>query len=255
MKKLYLLLFVFILILSGCSPTDVPGDTSAEVTQEPAPESYIIVADGVSNFTLIRPDVFDSRPLQSTLDLRHAINDKYSVDIEIKTDWSKDNKTNATVTSGEDVLEILVGNTNRAESRAIAEEYPNIKCGYVIKAVNGKIVIWGTDNASLTSAIEYFTTEMLGENALTVPKDFLCVWDLSGEGMPLDLIANNYTVITKQNAPDRIWSSASLLADTVWELSGVRVPVTTDSKSLTAFCVAKGLPPTRMILFSVILMR
>ncbi len=231
MKKLYLLLLVFVLVLPACSPAEIPEETSAEAgTEAPLTEPYVVAADGSSAFTIIRPDVFDQRPLQATLELRRIIKEKYSVEIEIKTDWSKENKENNTVTSGEDVLEILVGDTNRAESRAIVEEYPDMKCGYVIKAINGKIVIWGTDNSALNSAIEYFTTEMLGEEALTVPRDYLCVWDLSGEGMPLDLIANNYTVICKQNAPNRVWNAANLLSDKLSELSGAKMPVSTDVK-------------------------
>ena len=231
MKKLYLFLLIFILVLPACSPAETGVETSAEVmTLEPEPEPYIVAEAGASAFTIIRPDTFDKRPLNATIELRRVIKEKYGVEIEIKTDWSKDNKENNTVTSGEDVLEILVGDTNRAESRAIAEEYPDMTCGYVIKATNGKIVIWGTDNGALNSAIEYFTAEMLGDGSITVPRDYLLVWDLSGEGMPLDLIVNNYTVICKQNAPDKVWNAASLLSDKLSELSGVDMPVTTDSK-------------------------
>ncbi len=231
MKKLYLLLLIFILVLPACAPADTPAETSGEaLTESPLPEPYVVAEAGSSAFTVIRPDVFDQRPLQATLEMRRLIKEKYSVEIEIKTDWSKENKENNTVSSGEDVLEILIGNTNRAESRAVAEEYSDMTCGYVIKATNGKIVIWGTDNSSLNSAIEFFSSEMLGEEALTVPRDYLSVWNLSGEGMPLDLIANNYTVICKQNAPSKVWNAANLLSDKLSELSGVKMPVSTDAK-------------------------
>lgn len=231
MKKFYLLLFIFIFILSGCSPAGTPEETSGEaITLEPAPEPYVVVENGASAFTIIRPDKVDERTLQATLAFRHAINDKYGVEIPISTDWSKDNKNNDTVTSGEDVLEILVGDTNRAETRETAEIYADMKCGYVIRAVNGKIVIWGTDNGSLSSAIEYFTSELLGEEAISVPRDYLCVWDLSGKGMPLDLIANNYSVIAPAGCSNRVWNAASLISTSLADLSGVKMPVTTDSK-------------------------
>ncbi len=232
MKKLYLLLLALILVLPACAPAEIPEETSGEViTLEPEPEPYIVASAGASDFTIIRPDIVDGRVLQATLDLRRTIKEKYSVEIEIKTDWSKENKNNDTVTSGEDVLEILIGDTNRAETRAIAEEYPNMKCGYVIKAVNGKIVIWGTDNSALNSAIEHFTAEMLGEESISVPRDYNFVWDLSGEGMPLEIIANNYTVICEHGAPDRVWNAANLLADSIKELSGVKMPVKSDTKT------------------------
>ena len=162
MKRLYLLLLALILLLPACSPAEIPEETSAEAETTATPEVpvYTVVAEKETAYTIIRPDTCDDRTLQATIALRHAINEKYSVDIPITTDWTKNNKENATVTSGEDVLEILVGNTNRAETRDVAAEYADVKCGFVIKAVNGKIVIWGTEIGPLCSAIEYFSAEL-----------------------------------------------------------------------------------------------
>ena len=231
MKKLYLLLLIFILVLPACTPADIPEETSAEAeTTEAEVPVYTVAVEKETAYTIIRPDRFDSRSLEALQTLRRAINEKYSVDIPIKTDWSKDNKNNDTVTSGEDVLEILIGDTNRAESRSVAEEYSSLKCGYVIKAMNGKIVIWGSDIGSLCSAIEYFAAELLGDGALTVPADYLCLWDLSGKGMPIDIIAKNYSIITPSGAPDRVWNSAKLIYDKVLDISDVKMPLTTDSK-------------------------
>lgn len=232
MKKLYLLLLALILILPACSPAEIPEETSAEAETTAQPETpvYIVASDKQTAYTIIRPDVFDERALQATIALRHAINEQYSVDILINTDWSKENKNNDTVISGEDVLEILVGDTNRAETRDVAAEYTDMKCGFVIKAVNGKIVIWGTDIGSLSSAIEYFSEEMLTDGALKIPADFLYAWDLSGEGMPLDLIANNYSIIIPQGSPARIKDTADLLATKLFQLGGARPPVISDNK-------------------------
>ena len=139
MKKLYLLLLALILVLPACSPAEIPEETSAEAETTAQPETpvYIVASDKQTAYTIIRPDVFDERALQATIALRHAINEQYSVDILINTDWSKEAKDGGTVTSDETVLEVLVGDTNRAETRDVAEEYSDVKCGYVIKAVNG----------------------------------------------------------------------------------------------------------------------
>ncbi len=231
MKKLYLFLLIFLLALPACSPAVDPAETSAEAeTGSPEVPVYTVASEKETAYTFIRPDTFDTRALDAMQTLRRAINEKYSVDIPIKTDWSKENKNNDTVTSSEDVLEILVGDTNRAETRDVAAEYADMKCGYVIKAVNGKIVIWGTDIGSLSSALRHFADEMLADGALTVPADHLYVWNLSGEGMPLDVISNNYTVITSADAPDRVWNAAKLLSDKLAELSGAKMPINTDGK-------------------------
>lgn len=236
MKKALLILLSLLItlpLLNACGGTGAQDEAQTTVAAETDAEVsvYTVATKGATAYTMIRPDVFDERALAVTMELRRAINEKYSVDMAIKTDWSRENKENNTVTSGEDVLEILIGDTNRAETRDIAAAYADMACGYVIKAVNGKIVIWGTDTGALSSAIEFFTAEMLKGDELTVSSDYLAVWDLSGEGMPLDLIANNYTVICPQSAPDRVWNAANLFAKNIEALSGVKPTVQSDSKS------------------------
>ena len=230
MKRLLPLLLALTLLFSACAPAVTPEGSDTVPETEPA-EPFVILENGASAFVIIRSDSMDERALQPLLDLRKTIKEKYSVEIPIKSDWSRDNKGNETVTSDETVLEILVGDTNRAESRAIAEEYPNLKTGYVIKAINGKLVIWGTDTAALSAALEKFAEEALGESRVSVPGNYLRVWDLSGEGMPLDLIANNYTLVCPQSAPDRVWNTANLLANKIESISGVKPAVQSDSKA------------------------
>ena len=232
MKKLYLLLLALILILPACSPAEIPVETSAEVvTEAPPPEPYIVATAGASDFTIIRPDKVEDRALQATLGLRAAIKEKYAVEMVIKSDWSKETKDGGTVTSDETVLEVLVGDTNRAETRDVAEEYSDVKCGYVIKAVNGKIVIWGTEVATLCSAIDYFTAEMLGGEAVSVERDYVYVWNLSGEGMPLDLLANNYSIIIPTGSAGRIKDVSDGLATKFFKLAGTRPEVIVDKRA------------------------
>ncbi|MBR4062179.1 MAG: glycerophosphodiester phosphodiesterase family protein [Clostridia bacterium] len=233
MKKLYLLLLALILVLPACSPAEIPEETSAEAETTAQPETpvYIVASDKQTAYTIIRPDVFDERALQATIALRHAINEQYSVDILINTDWSKEAKDGGTVTSDETVLEVLVGDTNRAETRDVAEEYSDVKCGYVIKAVNGKIVIWGTEVATLCSAIEYFIAEMLGGESISVERDYVYVWNLSGEGMPLDLLANNYSIIIPTGSAGRIKDVSDGLATKFFKLAGTRPEIIVDKRA------------------------
>jgi hypothetical protein len=71
---------------------------------------------------------------------------------------------------------------------------------------------------------------MLADGALTVPADYLAVFDLSGKGMPIDSIANNYTVIIPTGSPARIKNVADDFATRMFKLGGTRPPVNTDAK-------------------------
>ncbi len=233
MKKLCLLTLTLILALPlavSCGNT-VPETTTQAATEEstePTSKIYTIVSNGQTDYSIIRADGMAADAVNTTVTLRKEINATYGIDIPFNTDWSKDNKDNDTVTSGEDVHEILVGNTNRAESREIAEEYSGVKYGYVIKAVNGKIVIWGSEDETLSYALTYFTENLLGDSSLEIEEGFVHVWDLNGENMPLSLIANEYTIICAKDAPDKVHNSANLLATRLYELTGAKPAVKYD---------------------------
>jgi len=224
-------------LLSSCSKNTPPEqtETSAVVTEaietEPAREVYTIASDGASNYSIIRSEDMDTDSLKSLITLRKSINEKYGISLTIDSDWSKDNKENNTVTSDKSVCEVLVGNTNRAETRDVAEEYSTVKYGYVIKAVNGKVVIWGSEDATLTYALNYFTENLLVGSSLEIEEGFLKVWDLNGEDMPLSVISSEYTIICSKDAPDKVLNSANLLATRLSELSGVKPAVKFDTSA------------------------
>ena len=204
--------------------TEIPEESTAEPRV-----IYTVAANGATDYTIIRADVMPTDALQATINLRKAIKEKYGAEPSILSDWSKDNKENNTVTSDKSVHEILVGNTNRAETRKLAEEYANMVHGYVITARNGKVVIWGSNDDTLAYGIDYFAQNLLKDGALEIEEDYLYVWDLAGEGMPLDLIAKEYSVIGASKDSDKVWSAANKLAKDLGTLAGKDFSLGSDS--------------------------
>ena len=228
--KFFTLAVALLILFSSCAGEGAknPAETTAETEQ--TAEIYTVASQGICDYAFIRADVFGSEALKKALDLRRSIEEKFGVTIKVESDWSRDNKENKTVESTPDVHEILLGNTNRAETRAIAEEYKDLGYGYVISAVNGKIVIWGTEDAALVSALNYFSETFLGADTLEFPEGFIYTWSLTGEGMPLSVIANEYTIICPQRAVKRIWNASDMLALRLSELSGTKPKVVADEK-------------------------
>ena len=222
-----------LLLFSSCTgeKTDEGTGTTESAETEPEAVIYTVAEPGVCDYVFVRADSIGSDALKKALDLRKSIEDKFGVKITVNSDWSRDNKENNTVESTADVREVLVGNTNRAETRALAEEYKSIGYGYVIKAVNGKIVIWGSDDAVLSSALTYFAENLLGGDKLEFAEGFTYVWSLTGEGMPLTQIANEYSIVCGQKTSDRVWNASNLLSKKLEELSGVKLKVTSDEKT------------------------
>lgn len=229
--KFFTLAVALLILFSSCAGDnveDIAETTAAEIEQ--TAEIYTVASQGICDYAFIRADVFGSEALKKALDLRRSIEEKFGVTIKVESDWSRDNKENKTVESTPDVHEILLGNTNRAETRAIAEEYKDLGYGYVISAVNGKIVIWGTEDGALIAALNYFGDTFLGADTLELPEGFTYTWSLTGEGMPLSVIANEYTIICPQRAVKRIWNASDMLALRLSELSGTKPKVVADDK-------------------------
>lgn len=219
-------------LLAACRGDTDPagsGDASSLPETEPPVEYYDIIKDGVSDYTIVRADQVGAGVITAIINLRKTIKAKYSVDLPFDTDWSKDNKENNTVSSSADVHEILIGSTNREETRTIAREYSEI-AGYVIKAVNGKIVVWAPKVDWLIAGIEYFEKNLLGEGSLSFETTFVNVFDLNGDGMPLNVLANNYTVIYSSKETDKIFSAALALSSSIGAYSGKTVPTVSDSR-------------------------
>ena len=135
----------------GCNRDNGDGTDVTTDTQETSQSTAVmedIIKNGESDYVIIRSQNEGAELSDRLKIFRTDINEKCGSDIQVRTDWSKDIPDGSTVNSESSVHEILVGNTNRAESLSVAEQYKQLN-GYVIKYVNGKLVIWGTNTKNI----------------------------------------------------------------------------------------------------------
>ncbi len=239
MKKLtaFLLIFLAALLIVSCGGNTPGGDDTATDSTE-AEKVFYIVDD---TYRYVRADKMSDAPLSAAVELRKAIRDICGVDLSFESDWSMDNRDNNTVESTSDVHEILIGDTNRAESRAIAEEFKDMARGYIIRAVNGKIVIWGSDSETLTFAIEYFRNDLIVNNAIKLEEGFSYLWDMNAEGSPFDIIKKEYSLVYASGDSDKVWTSATKLSESLSEFFGNKVELGKDTAAASAKEILVGL--------------
>ena len=234
MKRVLSLFLAFLMIAplfvscSGDLTAEDSSDESTAAETEPQKEYYDVIKDGTSDYSIVRADKVGAGVVTAIVNLRKSIADKYSVELNFDTDWSKDNKANDTVTSDSSVHEILIGDTNRAETREVAEAYASVH-GYVVKAVNGKIVIWGSDTGWVIEAIEYFGENLLSDGSLSIETDYLWVFDLNGDDRPLSLIAAEYSVVYASSDSDKVFNAAIALGRDLSEISGKTIDTKSDA--------------------------
>lgn len=180
-----LLAFLMIASLAACqqptedTPDDIPQDKPGEDEDNKQPEgdkprdptNLYIVADGKTDYKLIRGDSAKAEIKTAFIQLNSAIKEATGVNIPMETDWAEDTET-----------EILVGKTNRAESKEALQELEDLQIigelegdGFLIRAQKKAVIIVGTTDECTIMGVNYFISNYLkvtdGEFAL--PKSTL----------------------------------------------------------------------------------
>lgn len=189
MKKLIVLtawlLIAATLLLCGCTPEDKGTNTpladentadAVSTTASDAVGNYILASNGEAEyeFFITRSDYSNQALTGAAADLCSAIEAKFSKAPMLQTDWNKDIPRNE---YGEvPGKEILVGDTNRVESRDALAELEDET--FVIKWAGEKLVIIGTDDYATKAAVAYFIENYVNTaegDALAIPTDLNCV--------------------------------------------------------------------------------
>ena len=140
-----------------------------------------IIEDGKSDYTLVRPESVDPLVLESIVKLHKAISDKFNIKMEFATDWLKGNQQPDSA-----LCEILVGNTNRPESKEVLDSLEDNTWAVVKKG--NKIVICAKNDALLDVAIDWFIKTYIdaADTVLAIPEDLDQV-DGYGDNIPLNV--------------------------------------------------------------------
>lgn len=144
-------------LLASCKPAGNPDDTSSgsgsqsDTTESMVPSAKTISID-ISKYTLIRPE-------NTTSELKTACSKAYASIQEstnaqfadFKDDWLNTRKDEK---PGE--FEILVGNTNRDETKKVYKALEGAT--FAISFVNNKLVIVGANDSLTIKGLEYFVS-------------------------------------------------------------------------------------------------
>ena len=233
MKKLIVftawLLIAVTLLLCGCTPEDngevttpaddvvvttPPADSVSEEETTPAPDpaaAYTLATKDGSDFVVTRSEYGDQMLTTASINLKAAIEAKSWVSPILKTDWDRSIPRNEYAeVAGK---EILIGNTNRVESRdALAALEAET---FVIKWMGEKLVIIGADDYATKNAVAYFIENYVNTaegDELIVPADTHYIGQASlrkidmAEGSELRIMTFNIAGTSKEydNRKDHI---------------------------------------------------
>ncbi len=145
--SLLLAVLMMVAVFSACGKdsTDNDGATGGSV----AP--ITVVKGGASDFIIVKPENYSENELNAAADIFKSYRTAYDV--------APGNRDDAQVRQA-DVKEIIIGNTNRPETKAAREllaQNTNMYAeDYIICAIDGNIVIYSITDAMLPLAVERF---------------------------------------------------------------------------------------------------
>jgi hypothetical protein len=127
--------------------------TLEESTVAPAPSGLLLVSNGASDYVIVRPEKCQTFIIDAMQELRGAVNDKFGVSLTPNDDWVKGVKDGEEYVS--EAAEILIGATNRRESREVLATLAPGE--YKICVKGNKLVIIGTTDYLTSLAVREFT--------------------------------------------------------------------------------------------------
>lgn len=165
-------------LLSSCTKADLPATAdsptgASTTTGTVVQDGLLLVSDTDNDYTIIRAEYAETYEVTAAKNLNVAFMDKFEKNWprSITDDFVKGKKGEVIEN---DSLEILVGYTNRKESRDVYESLGNDE--YKVCTVNNKIVIIGKNQYATLKAMDEFiakyVTPAQGET-FSVPEDIL----------------------------------------------------------------------------------
>ncbi len=195
---LLLCCFAMVFGLVACTPTDTPPadeenpgeDKPGDVTPpDDGNKLTLFNEDGTFRYTVIRPERNDVKINKAAAQLRVTMQEIFNTEVEISDDWVSRDITEEEIAG---YYEILIGNTNRPESKQVLETMEDYT--YKIQVVGNKIVLAGKSEKAILLAVECFTNTYLKDTSLiTETLDYLGTYEVQ----PFD-------VVLKDNSNGRV---------------------------------------------------
>lgn len=234
MKKLTFVIALLIMatmLFTACDNSADVGDTTVttpaadnttptEQIEETTPalaetERTLASKDGC-DYVVMRSEYGEDSLTQASVDLKNALVDKFGKNAApaLKTDWQKDVARGDHIET--DTYEVLIGDTNRVESEMALQGLNENE--YVIKWINKKLVIVGSDDYVTKAAVNAFIDQCVKPatgDALVLPLDLSITGKASiqkfelAEGSDIRIMTFNIAGSTKEyeDRKEHIFSS------------------------------------------------
>ncbi|MBQ7320715.1 MAG: alkaline phosphatase [Clostridia bacterium] len=246
MKTRLLSLLLCTLMVLGCltscgTPSDPAQTTVATtVTEATTPaetekpvEMLDLIADGKTEYSLVRSESSSQAIIQRVSTLRTQIKEATGASLSYNTDWIKRGDEVAA-----EAKEIVIGTTNRPQTLDVLGKIR--EKDFAITYAGGRLVITGGNEEATLRAVDYFVENYLNKETgkLTVPDN---LFDVVAHDYPIDGISikgvdiREYQIVVPLNCDLYTYYAGVNLADFVKTNAGITLNVVTDDQPETEY--------------------
>ncbi len=224
-----LILATLLGILCACTGEgDVTTGPDENSTEEPTVVYDVALAD-LGQYKIIRSESASTALVNEILELKKAMDKKFSVDLGLKNDLYSETVPSTMPTE----YEILVGDTNREESKQVLSSLR--ADDYIYTVVEKKVIITAHSDENTVKAIEKFISEVVnkaeGEKLLTSKQAFTYKAEYSCTGATLDgKNISDYKIVYANRNRQGERDAAERLAGLISEKLGFVLEVYPDSE-------------------------
>ena len=232
-------LMVFV-CLTGCGAANGSSETTTSATEQTTPaetekpvEMLDLIADGKTEYKLIRSEESSDAIIQYVTSMRNEIKELTGASLAYSTDWIK---------RGDEVpaeaLEIVVGSTNRPQTQSVLAEIR--EKDFAIVYSGGRLVITGGNDEATMRAVDYFLENYIDKTAgkLTVADN---LYDVIEYDYPIDGVTINnvdireYQVVVPSKCDLYTYYAGANLVDFIRTNAGITLTMVTDDQPETEY--------------------
>lgn len=186
-----------------------------------------VIADGKTEYTIVRGDESADFETKAAISLRKGIGEKTKVDFPLTTDWVKKGEK-----IPETAKEIVVGNTNRPESKEVIKKLSkrkNNEKDFAIVVSGERIVVAAMAEEGYSKAIEYFLKNYIKDGTVKIPSNteyysLYAYKEISVGGTDL----SKFVIVTGEDDNYLNVKTAEAISSYVKTTVGYSLPIVTD---------------------------
>lgn len=216
-------------------------ETTTPVETEPPAVDVSIIADGATEYTVIRPDDGETHKtaVSAAADLRVALSEATGATVKINSDWLKRGES-----APAEGKEIVVGDCNRPENEAIRKSLRSKD--FAIVYAGQRIYIVGGSGEATRRGTEYFMQAYVNKDtkSVTVKSDlhYVDVYDNYALGAVTINGVNlmDYTIVIPDKCDVLTEAAAQNLSDYLYYNGGMTLETVSDSEAATDYEILIG---------------